>query len=130
LPGEIGLLPYTTSHSHPTQNTYDIEPNELKAPVKLDKLEAPIKLDKPEAPLPTSEAPQELQYPHQPSLTQRPAQQQYTLQQNGFTECPRGVVMPREELDKTSKEGTIEILDKDKTQIDSSKNQQVDSSGN
>jgi len=42
-PGEIGLLPYTTSHS--------LEPNELEA-------------------LPISEVPQELQYLHQPSPTQ------------------------------------------------------------
>ena len=57
-PGEIGLLPYTTSHS---------------------------------------------QF----------AQQQYTLQQNGSTERSRGVVIPKEELDETSKEETIETSDKD-----------------
>ena len=53
-------------------------------------------------------------------------------------ECFRGVVMLREELDKilkkeldkTFKEGTIEILDKDKIQVDFSRNQQVDSGGN
>src|SRR6266702_6743106 len=60
LPREIGLLIYTTSHSHPTQNTCDIKPNKLEAPVKPDKLETPVKLDKPEAPLPTLETPQEL----------------------------------------------------------------------
>ena len=42
LPGEIGLLPYTTSHSHPTQNTRDVEPNELEVPVKLDEPETPL----------------------------------------------------------------------------------------
>ena len=45
-------------------------------------------------------------------------------------ERPRGVVMLREELDKTPKEGTIEILDEDETQVNSSGNQQVDSSEN
>ena len=45
-------------------------------------------------------------------------------------ECFRGVVVPREELDKilkteldkTFKEGTIEMLDKDETQVDSGGN--------
>ena len=38
--------------------------------------------------------------------------------------------MPREELDKMSKEGITETLDKDKTQVDSGRNRQEDSSGN
>jgi hypothetical protein len=33
LPGEIGLLPYTMSHFHSTQNTRDVKPNELEAPL-------------------------------------------------------------------------------------------------
>ena len=57
-------------------------------------------------------------------------QQQYTLQQNGSTERPREVVIPKEGLDETSKEETIETSDKDETQVDSSRNRQVDSSGN
>ena len=66
LPGEIGLLPYTTSHSHPTQNTCNVEPNKLEVPVEPDELESP---------LPTLEVPQELQYLHRLSLTQQPVQQ-------------------------------------------------------
>ena len=42
LPGEIGLLPYITSHSHFTQNTCDVELNELEAPVEPDELELPL----------------------------------------------------------------------------------------
>jgi len=41
------------------------------------------------------------------------------LQQNGSTERSRGVVMLKEELDKTSKEETIKTSDKDETQVDS-----------
>ena len=37
--------------------------------------------------------------------------------------------MSKEELDETSKEETIKMLDKDETQVDSG-NRQVDSSGN
>jgi hypothetical protein len=44
-------------------------------------------------------------------------------------ERSRGVVILKEELDKTSKEETIKMLDKDETQVDS-RNRQVDSSGN
>ena len=54
LPGEIGLLLYTTSYSHPTQNTCNIELNKLEVPIKPDKLESP---------LPTLEDPQELTEP-------------------------------------------------------------------
>ena len=81
LPGEIGLLPYTTSHSQPAQ---------------------------------------------------QPAHQQYTLQQNGSTERSSGVVMPREELDKTSKEEPNETRTDigGSRQVDSGGNRQVDSSGN
>ena len=136
LPRKVGLLLYIISHSYPTQNTHNI---------KLNKLEAP---------LPTLEVPQELQYPHQPSLTQqptqrptqqptqqpiqqqynfqRPAQQQHTLQQNGSTEYPRGVVIPKEGLNKTLREELDKTLKEEpnKTHTDISRNQQVDSSGN
>ena len=82
LPGEIGLLLYTMSHSQLAQQ-------------------------------PTQQPTQ------QPA--QRLSQQQYTLQQNGSTECSRGVVMPKEELDETSKE---------ETQADISGSRQVDSGRN
>ena len=42
----------------------------------------------------------------------------------------RGVVIPKEELNETSKEEIIEISDKDETQADISRSRQVDSSGN
>ena len=45
-------------------------------------------------------------------------------------EYSRGVVMSREKLDKMSKEGITETSDKDKTQVDSGRNHQEDSSGN
>jgi hypothetical protein len=75
LPGEIGLLPYMTSHSQPSQ-------------------------------------------------------QQPTLQQNGPTERSRGVVIPKEELNDTSKEETIETSDEDETQVDIGRSRLVDSGGN
>ena len=37
------------------KNTYNVEPDELEAPIKLDKLEVPAELDKLEAFLPTLE---------------------------------------------------------------------------
>jgi hypothetical protein len=40
------------------------------------------------------------------------------------------MVIPKEELDKTSKEETIEMLDEDETQADFGGNRQVDSGGN
>jgi hypothetical protein len=39
------------------ENTYDIELDELEAPIELDKLEVLAKLDKLKAPLPAEEAP-------------------------------------------------------------------------
>ena len=38
--------------------------------------------------------------------------------------------MPKKKLDKTPKEGTIEILDEDEIQVDSGGNRQVDFGGN
>ena len=55
---------------------------------------------------------------------------QHPLQQNGSTEHSRGVVIPKEELDKTSKEEIIETSDEDKTRADISGSQQVESGGN
>jgi hypothetical protein len=71
---------------------------------------------------------------------------QSTLQQNGSAERSRGVVIPKEKLNKTSKEGldvTLkekldvtskeelnETSDEDETQVDISGSRQVDSSGN
>ena len=46
--------------------TYNIELEELEAPVKLDKLEVSAKLDKLEVPLPTPEVPRKLTKPAKP----------------------------------------------------------------
>ena len=40
---------------------------------------------------------------------------QNTLQQNDSAECFRGVVIPKEELNKISKEEIIKTLNKDET---------------
>ena len=57
--------------------TYNVELEELEAPIKLDKLEAPVKLDKLEAPakldelevpLPTLEVPRKLTKPAKPAV--------------------------------------------------------------
>ena len=52
-----------------------------------------------------------------------------TLQQNSSIQCSRGVVILKEELDKTSKE-EIKTSEKDKTQVNISKSQHMESSGN
>ena len=52
-----------------------------------------------------------------------------TLQQNSSAEHSRGVVIPKEEPDETLKE-EIKTSDKDKTQVDISGSQHMDSSRN
>ena len=53
-----------------------------------------------------------------------------TLQQNSSIEYSGGVVILKEELNKTLKEETIEILNEDKTQVDISRSQYMDFGGN
>ena len=48
----MSVKPYFRS-----KNTYNVELDELEAPVELDELEVPAELDKLEAPLPTLEVP-------------------------------------------------------------------------
>jgi hypothetical protein len=54
----MSVKPYFQS-----ENTYNVKPDELEAPVEPDELEVPVKPDKLEVPLPTSKVPQELTEP-------------------------------------------------------------------
>ena len=66
--------------------------------------------------------PAQRQYNPRQSGQQQHTPLQYTLQQNSSAERFRGVVIPKEEIIKTS--------DEDETQVDISKSRQVESSGN
>ena len=167
LPGEIGLLPYTTSHS---QNTCDVKPNELEAPVKPDELESPlptsevpqelqylhqlsptqnthdVKPDKLEAPLPILEVPQKLTEPAEPAVKHGQRHPwKHPITENSVTEnhlTPAGtsvrqsppvdisVLVQETPFTDSQRKETIKTLDEDKTQVDPSGNQPVDSSGN
>jgi hypothetical protein len=120
-PGEIGLLPYTTSHSQPaqepTQNTCDIKPNELEIPVKPDELETP---------LPILEVPQKLTEPAEPVVKhgqghpqKHPVTKNFVME-NHLTSAGTSV--------RQSPPADILVLDK--TQMDPSRNRQADSGGN
>jgi hypothetical protein len=127
LPGEIGLLPYTTSHSHPTQNTRNVEPNELEA-------------------LPTLEVPQELTEPAEPAVKHGQRHpQKHPVTENPITEnhltsagtsvrqsppADISVLVQEAYFTDSRRKEIIKTSDEDKTQVDSGGNRQVDSGGN
>ena len=104
LPGEIGLLPYTTSHSQPAQQPAQQQYN----PQQLGQQQYTLQQNG------STECSRGVAVPKE------------ELDKTSKEEPDK---TPREELDKTSKEGIIDTSDEDETQVDSG-NRQVDSGGN